>query len=68
MTSYVNHYVCNGAIIMAEFGDRDSYQRAAACMRTAYPNREMIQINVDALGELGGGIHCATHQLPAQEN
>ena len=68
VASYVNHYICNGAIIMAEFGDTDSYQRAAAYMRAAYPNREMIQINVDALGELGGGIHCATQQLPAQGN
>ena len=68
VASYVNHYICNGAIIMAEFGDTDSDQHAAAYMRAAYPNREVIQINVDALGELGGGIHCATQQLPAQGN
>jgi len=24
VASYVNHYICNGAIIMAEFGDTDS--------------------------------------------
>ena len=68
VASYVNHYICNGAIIIPEFGDKDSDQRAAAYMRAAYPNREVIQINVDALGELGGGIHCATQQLPAQRN
>ena len=68
VASYVNHYICNGAIIMAEFSDKDSDQRAAAYMRAAYPNREVIQINVDALGELGVGIHCATQQLPAQRN
>ena len=68
VASYVNHYICNGAIIMAEFGDTDSDQRAAAYMRASYPNREVIQINVDALGELGSGIHCATQQLPAQGN
>jgi len=64
----VNHYICDGAIIMAEFGDIDSDQRATGYMRAAYPNREVIQINVDALGELGGGIHCATQQPPAQGN
>ena len=53
---------------MGEFGDKDSDQRAASDMRAASPNREVIQINVDALGELGGGIHCATQQLPAQVN
>ena len=68
VTSYVNHYICNGAIIMAEFGDTNSDQNAAAYMRAAYPNREVIQINVDTLGELGSGIHCATQQLPAQGN
>ena len=30
VASYVNHYICNGAIIMAEFGDTDSDQHAAA--------------------------------------
>ena len=68
VASYVNHYICNGAIIMAEFGDTDSDQRAAAYMGAAYPDHEVIQINVDALGELGGGIHYATQQLPAQGN
>lgn len=68
VASCVNHYICNGAIIMAEFGDTDSDQRAAAYMRAAYPNREVIQINVDTLGGLGPGIHCATQQLPAQGN
>ena len=68
VASKVNHYICNDAIIMAEFGDTESDQHAAAYLRAAYPNREVIQINVDALGELGGGIHCATQQLPAQGN
>ena len=68
VASYVNHYICNGAIIMAEFGDKDSDHHAAAYMGAAYPDHEVIQINVDALGELGGGIHCATQQLPTQGN
>lgn len=68
VASYVNYYICNGAIIMAEFGDKDSDHHAAAYMGAANPHHEVIQINVDALGELGGGIHCATQQLPAQGN
>ena len=65
---YVNHYICNGAIIMADFGDKNSDHHAAAYMGAAYPDHEVIQINVEALGELGGGIHCATQQLPTQGN
>ena len=68
VASYVNHYICNGAIVLAEFGDKDSDQRAAAYMHAAYPNREVIQINSDALDELGGSIHCATQQLTTQGN
>ena len=29
VASYVNHYICNGAIVMAEFGDTHSDQHAA---------------------------------------
>ena len=68
VASYVNYYICNGAIIMAEFGDKDSDHHAAAHMGAANPDHEVIQINVDALGELDGGIHRATQQLPAQGN
>ena len=32
LASCVNHYICNGAIVLAEFGDKDSDQRAAAYM------------------------------------
>ena len=39
---------------MAEFGDTDGDQPSPH-MRAAY--RQGIQINVGALGELGGGIH-----------
>ena len=53
---------------MAEFGDKDSDHHVAGYMGSAYPDHEVIQINVDALGELGGDIHCATQQLPAQGN
>ena len=27
--------------------------------------REVVTLNVDALGEVGGGIHCATHEVPS---
>ncbi|MCP5099681.1 MAG: agmatine deiminase family protein, partial [Chloroflexi bacterium] len=27
--------------------------------------REVVTLNIDVLGEVGGGIHCATQQMPA---
>ncbi len=64
VSSYVNYYVCNGAVIAAEFGDREADERAAAILGKLYPGREIITLNIDPVGEVGGGIHCATHEQP----
>ena len=64
VSSYVNYYVCNGAVIAAEFGDKDADAEAAKILADLYPGREIVTLNVDAVGEVGGGIHCATHEQP----
>lgn len=65
VASYANYYVCNGAVVSAQFGDSETDMIAAEALARHYPGREIIQLNVDPLGELGGGIHCATQQMPA---
>ncbi|WP_415920824.1 agmatine deiminase family protein [Tateyamaria sp. SN6-1] len=65
VASYANYYACNGAVIAAEFGDRDTDDIAARALARHYPGREIVTLNVDPLGEIGGGIHCATQQIPA---
>ncbi len=65
VASYANYYTCNGAVIAARFGDPDTDAIAADALARHYPGREIIQLDVDALGEIGGGIHCATQQMPA---
>lgn len=64
VASYANYYACNGAIIAAEFGDPETDAAATDALARHYPGREIITLNVDPLGELGGGIHCATQQMP----
>ncbi|OYU39919.1 MAG: agamatine deiminase [Pseudorhodobacter sp. PARRP1] len=64
VSSYVNYYVCNGAVIAAEFGDKGADAEAAKILADLYPGREIVTLNVDAVGEVGGGIHCATHEQP----
>ncbi len=64
VSSYVNYFVCNGAVIGAEFGDDKADGQAARMLGQLYPGREIISINVDAIGEVGGGIHCSTQQQP----
>lgn len=65
VASYANYYVCNGAVIAAEFGDRETDEIARDALARHYPGREIVTLNVDPLGEMGGGIHCATQQMPA---
>lgn len=62
---YVNYYVCNGAVIMSEFGDPEPDATAFEAVRRHYPDREVVRLNADRLIGLGGGIHCATQQVPA---
>lgn len=64
VSSYVNYYVCNGGVIAAQFGDRAADEEAAAVLARLYPGREIVALDIDALGRLGGGIHCATHEQP----
>lgn len=65
VASYANYYVCNGGVIAAQFGDGETDTLAVEALRKHYPDREVVTLNVDALGEVGGGIHCATQQMPA---
>jgi len=67
VASYVNYYVCNGAVIMPWFGDTETDEIAWNTIANLYPGREVVTLNVDALGEVGGGIHCATQQQPVAD-
>ena len=59
---YVNFYVCNGAVIVPEFGDPAADARAQAAIAKAYPSRRIVAVNIDPIAEGGGGIHCTTQQ------
>ena len=65
VASYANYYVCNGAVVAAQFGDGEADAIAKDALERHYPGRDVITLDVDPLGEMGGGIHCATQQMPA---
>lgn len=60
---YINFYVCNGAVIAPEFGDRNADKNTHSVLSELFPDREVIQLNIDGLAA-GGGIHCTTQQQP----
>lgn len=61
---YVGFYVCNGAVIAQEFGDAQADRAARQALQSAFPDREIVQINVDGIAAGGGSIHCTTQQEP----
>jgi agmatine deiminase len=65
LSTYMNYYVCNGAVIAPEFGDQAADAEARRVLATLFPGREIVQLNIDALAAGGGGIHCATQQQPS---
>lgn len=64
VASYVNYYVCNGAVIAAQFGDVAADGKAKEHLQSLYPGRTIEMLDIDPIGESGGGIHCATQQQP----
>lgn len=70
--SYVNYLVTNNAVLVAQYwkpGRDESYRRAddsaVATLQTAFPGRKVIQVDVEALNYLGGGMNCISQQQPS---
>jgi agmatine deiminase len=64
LDSYVNFALARGAVITAQFGDKDTDRACRRTLRKVFPGRIVEQLNVDRLHEGGGGIHCITQQEP----
>ncbi|MER6916169.1 agmatine deiminase family protein [Streptomyces sp. NPDC000594] len=61
--SYINHYLCNGAVVLCAFGDpRD--EEAARILGRLHPDREVVLVDARPIFAGGGGIHCITQQQP----
>ncbi|NGX06207.1 agmatine deiminase family protein [Mycobacteroides franklinii] len=61
---YINFYVCNGGVIAPEFGDPGADEAAKSTLERVFPNRRVVQLDIDGIAAGGGGIHCATQQEP----
>ena len=65
LASYVNYYVCNGAVIIAEFGHAPADARAVDLVAALHPGREVVDVDIAQIAAGGGGVPCATQQQPA---
>jgi len=61
--SYINYFVCNGAVIMPSFKDPND-AKAKESLAKLYPDRDIIQIYSREILLGGGNIHCITQQVP----
>jgi agmatine deiminase len=60
----VNFYLANGAVIAPSYGCAED-AAAIEALRRAYPDRQVVSLELRDLFRGGGGIHCITQQEPA---
>ena len=65
VTSYVNYLLVNGGVVMAKFGEPETDTKAFECIQSLFAERRVVQVYINELPRLGGGIHCATQHVPA---
>ncbi|HST42981.1 MAG TPA: agmatine deiminase family protein [Conexibacter sp.] len=63
--SYMNHYLCNGAVIAPLAGQPELDEQALALLAQLHPEREVVGVPALTLAWAGGGPHCITQQVPA---
>ena len=61
--SYLNHYVCNGAVVLCSFDDAND-EVAAGILERVYQGRKVVLHDSRDIFTCGGGIHCITQQQP----
>ncbi|KAK5997864.1 Agmatine deiminase [Cladobotryum mycophilum] len=62
--SYVNYHLVNGGIILPQFGDSETDFKALQIFRELFVDRKVVPVPIKELPLFGGGIHCATQEVP----
>ncbi|MFG2917686.1 agmatine/peptidylarginine deiminase [Kitasatospora sp. NPDC048298] len=65
VSSYMNFYIGTKGVYLPKFGDARADDRAQQILKQYFPGREIVPVKIDAIAAGGGGIHCATHDIPA---
>ncbi|KAM3425869.1 hypothetical protein NHJ13734_009855 [Beauveria thailandica] len=62
--SYANYLLVKDGVILPQFGDAEADAAALETLHMAFPERKVVPVMARALGMLGGGIHCASQEVP----
>ena len=63
--SYINFYLPNGGLVLPAYGIPED-AAALAVLARAFPDRRIVQVDVNAIAPGGGSIHCITQEQPRQ--
>lgn len=66
--SYINFFICNGAVIVPQFGDVIYDRQAIDTLQPLFPTRSVMGVNSREILVGGGNIHCITQQIPKVGN
>lgn len=64
--TYVNYLLVNEGVIFPQFGDRKADAAALKVIQRLYKDRDVEPVYLELLPHLGGGIHCATQEVPVR--
>jgi agmatine/peptidylarginine deiminase len=62
--TFANFLILNGAVLMPTYGLYERDLAAKAVLRQAFPDREIIGVDCNALIKQHGSLHCVTMQYP----
>jgi agmatine deiminase len=62
--SYMNLYICNGAVIVPATGAQTDAE-ALSIIGAEFPDRELVPVPGAVIAYGGGGPHCITQQVPS---
>jgi agmatine/peptidylarginine deiminase len=60
--TYANYLVVNGAVLVPTYGQPDLDQEAMRIIGKAFPDREIVGIDCQAVIRQHGSLHCCTMQ------
>jgi agmatine/peptidylarginine deiminase len=64
--TYANFLIVNGAVLLPVYGDEARDREAVAVLQEAFPGREVVGVNCNALIQQHGSLHCVTMQFPRE--
>lgn len=62
--TYANFLIINGAVLYPTYGHKELDEQAGEIIAQAFPEREIVGIDCQALIKQHGSLHCVTMQYP----